>query len=82
MGELAAGDSSFAWDGRGNNGALLPAGSYHFAVQAASASGVAIAATTYTTGRIDGITFTNGKPMLTIGGASVAMSDLISVKGV
>ncbi len=82
LGEMAAGESSFVWDGRGNNGALLPAGSYRFAVQAASASGATVAATTYTTGRIDGITFTNGKPMLTIGGASVSMSDIISVKGV
>lgn len=79
---LTAGDASYSWDGRDNNGALLPAGAYNFAVKAVSAGGAAVPATTYTTGRIDGVTFANGKPMLTIGGASVALSDLINVKGV
>lgn len=82
LGALTAGDAAFAWDGRDNNGAMLPAGVYNFAVQATSASGAAVAATPYTTGRIDGVTFTNGKPMLTSGGISVALADLISVKGV
>jgi flagellar basal-body rod modification protein FlgD len=81
LGSLTAGDAAFAWDGRDNSGALLPAGAYSFAVKATAASGATVAATTYTTGRIDGVTFADGKPMLTIGGTLVAFADLISVKG-
>jgi flagellar basal-body rod modification protein FlgD len=82
VGALSAGNASFTWDGRDNNGALLPAGAYNFAVAGTTASGSAVSATTYTTGRIDGITLVNGTPALTIGSATVAMSDIISVKGV
>jgi flagellar basal-body rod modification protein FlgD len=82
IGPQSAGDASFTWDGRGNNGTLLPAGAYTFAVSGTSASGPAVNATTYTTGRIDGVTLVNGIPSLTIGAAKVAFSDIISVKGV
>src|SRR6185369_16443688 len=73
LGAQAAGDSTFVWDGRDSSGALLPAGAYSFAVNATSASGAAITATTYTTGRIDGVNISNGTPMLTMGAASVSM---------
>lgn len=82
LGAMATGDSAFAWDGRDNSGALLPAGAYSFAVQAASASGAAVAAATYTTGRIDGVNLSNGVPLLTIGAANVSLTDVISVTGV
>lgn len=82
LGALSAGDGSFAWDGRDASGALLPAGTYTFSVAATSASGTAVAATTYTTGRIDGVDLASGTPYLSVGGTSVALSDVISVKGV
>jgi len=81
LGAQTAGDSTFAWDGRNNSGVLLPAGAYSFKVDATSANGSAMAATTYTTGRIDGVSFTNGIPMLTIGETSVALADLVSIMG-
>jgi len=82
LGALSAGDASYAWDGRDSSGALLPAGAYTFAVTATSASGSAVSATTYTTGRIDGVNLSGSTPQLTIGATSVALSDVISVKGV
>jgi flagellar basal-body rod modification protein FlgD len=82
LGALATGDSAFAWDGRDNSGVLLPAGAYNFKVTATSASGAAIAVSTYTTGRIDGVNIANGTPMLTIGAAKVSLADVISVMGV
>ena len=78
----AAGDGSFTWDGRDNSGAVLPAGAYSFSVSGTTAAGISTAATTYTTGRIDGVTFVNGIPSLTIGAASVSLADVISVKEV
>lgn len=82
LGALTAGDNAFAWDGRDNSGAVLPAGAYQFAIQAASASGTTVPATTYTTGRIDGVNVSGGTPILTIGAASVSIADVISVMGV
>ena len=82
IGSSNAGDANFSWDGRDNSGSLLPAGAYSFAVSATTATGASLPATTYTTGRIDGVNLAGGTPQLTIGAASVALSDVISVKGV
>jgi flagellar basal-body rod modification protein FlgD len=82
LGALSAGDNSFAWDGRDNSGALLPAGAYNFTVKGTSASGTAVSAATYTTGRVDGVSFVNNTPTLTIGAIAVPITDVISVKGV
>ena len=82
LGALTAGDAKISWDGRDNNGMLLPAGAYSFAVNATSASGAAVTATTYTTGRINGVNLANGTPVLMIGAVSVPLTDVISVTGV
>ncbi|QEM69881.1 flagellar hook assembly protein FlgD [Geobacter sp. FeAm09] len=77
----SAGDNTYTWDGRDNSGAQLPAGAYTFSVSSTSSSGSALTATTYTTGTVDGVAFVNGTPTLTIGSVSVALSDVINVKG-
>jgi flagellar basal-body rod modification protein FlgD len=81
LGPLSAGDAAFDWSGRDSSGALLPAGAYTFSISATSANGTAVAATTYTTGRIDGVNLSSGSPYLTIGATSVSLADVISVKG-
>jgi flagellar basal-body rod modification protein FlgD len=79
VGSSKAGNNSFVWDGRDSSGALLPAGSYTFSITAKSSSGSAITATTYTTGKIDGVDLSGSVPQLTIGSTSVALSDVISL---
>ena len=79
LGSINAGENALSWDGRDNSGVLLPAGSYTFAVTATSASGSAIKATTYTTGKIDGVDLSGATPQLTIGFTSVTLSDVISL---
>jgi flagellar basal-body rod modification protein FlgD len=79
LGSSNAGNNSYSWDGRDNSGALLPAGAYTFAVSATAANGTSLPATTYTTGRIDGVNLSGSTPQLTIGASSVALSDVISV---
>ncbi len=79
LGSSGAGDNSFSWDGRDNSGALLPAGAYTFTVAAAAANGTPLTATTYTTGRIDGVDLAGSTPQLTIGAVSIALADVISV---
>ncbi len=83
LGATGSGDGSSVWDGRDAAGVLLPAGAYSFSVVGAPAGGgAAVSATTYTTGRVDGVTISNGRPHLAIGPASVALTDVISIKGV
>ena len=81
LGACDSGANSFAWDGRDSSGAILPAGTYTFNVTATSASGSTIAATTYTTGRIDGVDVSSSTPQLYIGSTSVALSNVISLNG-
>jgi flagellar basal-body rod modification protein FlgD len=82
LGALSAGDNSLTWDGRDGSGNILPAGAYNFTVKGTSASGTAVSATTYTTGRVDGVSFVNNTPTLSIGYVTVPITDVISVKGV
>jgi flagellar basal-body rod modification protein FlgD len=82
LGAQPAGDAGFSWDGRDNSGKLLSAGAYTFGVTATSSSGASVAATTYTSGRIDGVSLTGSNPSLTIGETSVSLADVISVQGV
>ena len=81
-GALAAGDLTIPWDGRNNGGSMMPAGAYNFSVVGTTASGTTVASTTFTSGKIDGINFSSGKPMLTIGSVTIPFADVISVKGV
>ncbi len=78
---LNQGDSAVSWDGRDSNGNLLSAGAYTFSVKGTTAGGSSVLATTYTTGRIDGVTIVDGTPLLTIGATTIALSDVISIKG-
>lgn len=82
LGSANSGNNSYVWDGRDGSGALLAAGSYTFAVNAKAANGGTVTATTYTTGKIDGVDLSGNVPQLNIGASSVALSDVISVKGV
>lgn len=79
LGAINAGDNSFSWDGRDSSGILLPAGEYKFSVTATTANGTSLAATSYTTGRIDGVDLSGSTPRLTIGATSVALADVISM---
>lgn len=79
MDSLAAGDNSYSWDGRDDSGNLLAAGAYTFAVSGTTAGGVKQSATTFTSGRVDGVSIVDGSAVLNIGGASVAVADIISI---
>jgi flagellar basal-body rod modification protein FlgD len=79
LGSSTAGDKVFSWDGRDDSGALLPAGAYTFAVRATDANGKTLPATTFTTGRVDGVNLSGSTPQLSIGTTSVGLGDVISM---
>ena len=81
-GALAAGDQTLSWGGTDSNGNMLPAGMYTFTVNATTADGTVVPSTTYTSGTVTGVSYSGTNPTLTIGSASVNLSDVIGVSGV
>jgi flagellar basal-body rod modification protein FlgD len=80
LGGLAAGKNAFQWDGMDGQGNQLAAGAYGFSVSGTNLLGSTVQATTYTTGKADGVRFDNGTAYLTIGAVSLPFADVISVK--
>jgi flagellar basal-body rod modification protein FlgD len=81
LGDLAAGNGTYQWDGKDGQGNQLAAGAYSFSVSGTDALGNTQLATTYTTGKADGVTFENGDAYVTIGAVSIPFADITTVKG-
>jgi len=78
-GATEAGRQTFNWDGKDNNGTLLPPGSYTLAVAAADKSDADLKVPVTLGGLVSGVDNTNGEPMLIIGGMRVPVSKILSV---
>jgi flagellar basal-body rod modification protein FlgD len=83
LGQTAAGNNSYSWDGTNNTGNKLPAGGqYTFTVAAVDGSGQAITATPLTTGTVTGMAFDNNMTYLTINGNTrVQLGDVREILG-
>lgn len=79
LSDLPAGDGSYTWDGCNSTGSKQSAGAYTFSLSGTTSSGTSATVTTYTTGVVDGVSFTNNTPYLKIGNVSVPITDVISV---
>ncbi|MGB4598916.1 MAG: flagellar hook assembly protein FlgD [Trichlorobacter sp.] len=80
LGSVTVGNGSYQWDGKDGQGNLLPAGAYNFGISGTDALGTTQIATTYTTGKADGVRFENGMAYVTIGAVSVPFADVTTVK--
>ena len=77
---LAAGDHSFAWNGKDLIGNQLPdGGPYTLRVTALDATGAQIASTNYVKGVVTGVEQANGGTMITINGGQVDWSKVTSI---
>jgi flagellar basal-body rod modification protein FlgD len=65
---IGAGDASFVWDGKGNDGTQWPAGSYKMSVVGSDSTGAAVAVSTEVQGIVDSVDLTASPPLLSIGG--------------
>ncbi|HWW46894.1 MAG TPA: flagellar hook capping FlgD N-terminal domain-containing protein [Xanthobacteraceae bacterium] len=63
-----AGDQSFTWNGKGNDGTQWPDGTYTMSATAKDASGQYVGVTTQIYGVVDSADLTKSPPVLTIGG--------------
>jgi flagellar basal-body rod modification protein FlgD len=67
---LKQGNSSFVWDGKGNDGVQWPAGTYTLSATGKDSSGNSVAISTEVQGIVDSVDLTASPPLLSIGGQS------------
>jgi len=65
---LKQGNSSFVWDGKGNDGVQFPAGTYTLTATGKDSSGNSVAISTEVVGVVDSVDLTASPPLLSIGG--------------
>jgi flagellar basal-body rod modification protein FlgD len=65
---LKQGNSSFVWDGKGNDGVQWPAGTYTMTATGKDSSGNNVAISTEVQGIVDSVDLTASPPLLSIGG--------------
>jgi flagellar basal-body rod modification protein FlgD len=65
---LKQGNSSFVWDGKGNDGVQWPAGTYTMSATGKDSSGNTVAISTEVQGIVDSVDLTASPPLLSIGG--------------
>jgi flagellar basal-body rod modification protein FlgD len=66
--KLAAGNASFVWDGRGNDGSQWPSGAYKMTVVGTDSNGANVAVSTEVQGIVNSVDMTASPPLLSIGG--------------
>lgn len=66
--KIGAGNASFVWDGKGNDGTSWPNGAYKMTVVGTDSSGANVAISTEVQGVVDSVDLTANPPLLSIGG--------------
>lgn len=80
VGPHAPGLVKVNWDGRDDQGNIMPAGTYAVSVQAKDGGGNTVAVAQETTGLVKSVAFDKGYPVLTLAnGMQVPVSDLLKV---
>ncbi len=74
-----AGESWIEWDGKDNLGNAVPPGRYAFEVVSATSEGAEAQLPTFLTGKVTGIQYAGGNPILYMGNQSVNPTDIIAV---
>ena len=67
---LKQGNSSFVWDGKGNDGVQWPPGTYTLTATGKDSSGNSVAISTEVQGVVDSVDLSASPPLLSIGGQS------------
>lgn len=80
--EFSAGNHTYIWDGRMDNGGTAPNGSYTISVVVRDSDGAAISVNTAVTGRVDAVDFSGDLPRLVVGDRTINISDVLRVEAV
>jgi flagellar basal-body rod modification protein FlgD len=79
FGAKMAGNNALTWDGRNDNGAVMPPGSYYVNVTAVDISGNPVDVSQQARARITGVSFEGGTPQLLVGNTSIPISDVQAI---
>lgn len=77
---LTAGDQTFTWDGRLDNGSVAPDGKYSITIAAKDSTGQVMTVKSEVSGVVDGVDVTGDVPILQIGGVSIPLTSIKSVR--
>ena len=80
LGGQSAGKQEVQWDGRNQNGQLMPNGTYQYQVLAKDAKGAAVLAAPSSTLQISGVRMVNGTPQLAAGDYVIDRKDIIELR--
>jgi flagellar basal-body rod modification protein FlgD len=75
-GTVNAGDQTFVWDGKGNDGTIWPAGNYTLSATGTSASGQNTAISTQIQAPVDSVDLTGTTPTLSVQGQNYTLSQI------
>ncbi len=81
LGSTQAGDGTIAWDGRDGKGNILAEGRYTFSVTGFNAKGEKFQGNSLLTGTVEAVNLEGKEPYVTVGGISVPLGNVLSVKG-
>ena len=79
QGAMDKGRQSVVWDGTDQNGNPVADGDYTFEVMAVDAADQAVEAVTYSSGLVEGVTFSEGRTYFLVGNQKVSISDIVEV---
>ena len=81
LGALAAGNHTFAWNGKDQSGVQLPnGGSYTLTVAATNAAGATVTSSIFTQGTVTAVNNSGGQVLLTVNGSQVPANAITSVQ--
>ena len=79
--DLSKGRGSISWDGCDQKGNELPSGMYYVRIKATSPTGTNVSAQALAVGRVDGVRFVNGNPMLLVGEREIPFGSVLEITG-
>jgi flagellar basal-body rod modification protein FlgD len=79
QGAMDAGRQTVIWDGTDQNGNPVADGNYTFEVMAVDDKSQDIAAITYTSGTVSGVTFLEGITYFLVGNQKISIADIVEV---
>lgn len=80
LGTQSAGKQEVQWDGRNQNGQLMPNGTYQYKVLAKDAKGGAVVAAPSSILKISGVRMVNGTPQLAAGDYVIDRNDIVELR--
>ena len=80
LGSQGAGKQEVQWDGRNQNGSLMPAGLYQYRIAAKDVKGSPVVAASSSILTITGVRMVNGTPQLVAGDQVIDRSNIVELR--